>query len=115
MAIPISRKSGHNKKNHRPTALLSALRVALSPSTRIDALSGDPNFITSLARGLSVVQCFSHSTSFLIVSQINQATGFSRGSVRRCLYTLSKLGLEQEVTTRYSGFQQMSIPLQLVG
>jgi IclR family pca regulon transcriptional regulator len=73
--------------------LLTALKVALLPRTRIDALSGDPNFMTSLARGLSVIQCFSHATSFLTVSQISQATGFSRASVRRCLYTLSKLGL----------------------
>jgi len=93
MAVPVLRKSGLHEKNDRPTALLSALRVALSPSTRIAALSGDPNFMTSLARGLSVIQCFSHATSFLTVSQISQATGFSRASVRRCLYTLSKLGL----------------------
>jgi IclR family transcriptional regulator, pca regulon regulatory protein len=93
MALPVSQKSGHNEKNYRPTALLTALKVALLPRTRIDALSGDPNFMTSLARGLSVIQCFSHATSFLTVSQISQATGFSRASVRRCLYTLSKLGL----------------------
>jgi IclR family pca regulon transcriptional regulator len=93
MAIPITRISDQNEKNDRPTALLTALRVALLPRTRIDALSGDPNFMTSLARGLSVIQCFSHATSFLTVSQISQATGFSRASVRRCLYTLSKLGL----------------------
>src|SRR5258707_577986 len=93
MAVAASRKPGQNEKNNRPTALLTALRVALLPRTRIDALSGDPNFMTSLARGLSVIQCFSHATSFLTVSQISQATGFSRASVRRCLYTLSKLGL----------------------
>ena len=93
MAVPVLRKPGQNEKNNRPTALLTALRVALLPRTRIDALSGDPNFMTSLARGLSVIQCFSHATSFLTVSQISQATGFSRASVRRCLYTLSKLGL----------------------
>src|ERR1700686_1363443 len=93
MAVPVLRKPGQNEKNNRPTALLTALRVALLPRTRIDALSGDPNFMTSLARGLSVIQCFSHATSFLTVSQISQATGFSRASVRRCLYTLKKLGL----------------------
>jgi IclR family pca regulon transcriptional regulator len=93
MAMPVSRKSGPNEKSDRPTALLTALRVALLPCTRIDALSGDPNFMTSLARGISVIQCFSHATSFLTVSQISQGTGFSRASVRRCLYTLSKLGL----------------------
>jgi IclR family pca regulon transcriptional regulator len=93
MAVAISRKPSQNEKNNPPTALLTALKVALLPRTRIDALSGDPNFMTSLARGLSVIQCFSHATSFLTVSQISQATGFSRASVRRCLYTLSKLGL----------------------
>jgi IclR family pca regulon transcriptional regulator len=93
MAAPVSRKSGQNERNDRPTALLSALKVALLPSTRIDGLGSDPNFMTSLARGLSVIQCFSHATSFLTVSQISQATGFSRSSARRCLYTLSKLGL----------------------
>lgn len=93
MSVPVLRKSGQNGKNNPPAALLAALRVALLPSTRIDALSGDPNFMTSLARGLSVIQCFSHATSFLTVSQISQATGFSRASVRRCLYTLCKLGL----------------------
>jgi len=93
MAVPVLRKSGQNLKDNPPTALLTALRVALLPSTRIDTLSGDPNFMTSLARGLAVIQCFSHATSFLTVSQISQATGFSRASVRRCLYTLCKLGL----------------------
>jgi IclR family transcriptional regulator, pca regulon regulatory protein len=93
MAVLVSPKPGPHEKNVRSTALLTALRVALLPSTRIEALTGDPNFMTSLARGLSVIQCFSHATSFLTVSQISQATGFSRASVRRCLYTLSKLGL----------------------
>ena len=103
MAVSVSRKSRRNERNDRPTALLSALRVALLPRTRIDALSGDPNFMTSLARGLSVIQCFSHATSFLTVSQISQSTGFSRASVRRCLYTLSKLGLaNSEDGTHYA-------------
>lgn len=93
MAVLVSSKPGPHEKNVRSTALLTALRVALLPRTRIDALTGDPNFMTSLARGLSVIQCFSHATSFLTVSQISQSTGFSRASVRRCLYTLSKLGL----------------------
>jgi IclR family pca regulon transcriptional regulator len=103
MAVLASRKSRQNERNDRPAALLSALRVALLPSSRIDSFSGDPNFMTSLARGLSVIQCFSHATSFLTVSQISQSTGFSRASVRRCLYTLSKLGLaNSEDGTHYA-------------
>ena len=93
MATFVSRKSGLNENNPHPAALVTTPRVALLPSTRINALTGDPNFMTSLARGLSVIQCFSHATSFLTVSQISQITGFSRASVRRCLYTLTKLGL----------------------
>jgi IclR family pca regulon transcriptional regulator len=93
MATFASRKSGPNENSPHPAALVAALKVALLPSTRINALTGDPNFMTSLARGLSVIQCFSHATSFLTVSQISQITGFSRASVRRCLYTLTKLGL----------------------
>ena len=62
-------------------------------SAQIDALRGDPNFMTSLARGLSVIQAFSQSQSQLTISQISVKTGLSRAAVRRCLYTLAKLGL----------------------
>ena len=101
MAVPVLHKPGQIEKNNPPTALLTVLRIALLPRTRIDALSGDPNFMTSLARGLSVIQCFTHATSFLTVSQISQATGFSRASVRRCLYTLTKLGLANSEDGRH--------------
>src|SRR5579859_7812548 len=57
-----------------------------------DAYNGDPNFMTSLARGLAVIQAFSQRQRELTVSQISVKTGFSRAAVRRCLYTLGKLG-----------------------
>jgi IclR family pca regulon transcriptional regulator len=63
------------------------------PAAMIDVFSGDPNFMTSLARGLAVIQAFSHAKSFLTISQLSVTTGLSRAAVRRCLYTLSKLGL----------------------
>jgi len=53
---------------------------------------GDPNFMTTLARGLAVIQAFSQKNEQLSISKISQLTGLSRASVRRCLYTLSKLG-----------------------
>ena len=53
---------------------------------------GDPNFMTSLARGLLVIQAFSQQRLQLSISQLSKRTGLSRASVRRCLYTLSKLG-----------------------
>lgn len=58
----------------------------------IDGLSGDPSFMTSLARGLAVIQAFSQRPHHLTISQLSQRLGFSRAAVRRCLYTLSKLG-----------------------
>lgn len=57
-----------------------------------DPFKGDPDFMTSLARGLDVIQVFTPQRRRLSVSQISQKTGIPRAAVRRCLYTLSKLG-----------------------
>lgn len=53
---------------------------------------GDPNFMMSLARGLTVIQAFSQQRRSLTISQISQKTGIPRAAVRRCLYTLAQLG-----------------------
>ena len=58
----------------------------------LDQFCGDPNFMTSLARGLLVIQAFSQQSLHLSIAQLGKRTGLSRASVRRCLYTLSKLG-----------------------
>ena len=55
------------------------------------AFAGDPNFMTSLARGLAVIQAFSQKRQQTI-SEVSATTGLSRAAVRRCLYTLAKLG-----------------------
>lgn len=54
--------------------------------------TGDPDFMTSLARGLAVLLAFSQQRRTLSVAQISHATGLSRASVRRCLHTLTILG-----------------------
>ena len=64
----------------------------LSPAREIAALNGDPNFMTSLARGLAVVKAFTEQRRKLTISQISDRTGLPRAAVRRCLYTLEKLG-----------------------
>jgi IclR family transcriptional regulator, pca regulon regulatory protein len=48
--------------------------------------------MTSLARGLLVIQSFTPQTPQMTISQLSVKTGLSRAAVRRCLYTLSKLG-----------------------
>jgi IclR family transcriptional regulator, pca regulon regulatory protein len=63
-----------------------------SPAAHLDQFSGDPNFMTSLARGLLVIQTLSESKLQLSISQLSKKTGLSRASVRRCLHTLSELG-----------------------
>lgn len=60
-------------------------------SEQIDALT-DPSFMTSLARGLAVVQAFSDSRKPQTIANISQKTGIPRAAVRRCLHTLRELG-----------------------
>jgi IclR family transcriptional regulator, pca regulon regulatory protein len=57
-----------------------------------EANAGDPDFMSSLARGLAVIRVFSDRRRSLTIPQISELTGFSRAAVRRCLYTLRKLG-----------------------
>ena len=80
----------------------NALPVApLTVPAQIDEYAGDPNFMTSLARGLAVIQAFTQRQRELTVSQISAKTGFSRAAVRRCLYTLAKLGFAASDDSRY--------------
>jgi IclR family pca regulon transcriptional regulator len=65
---------------------------AAAPCAALDEFAGDPNFMTSLARGLLVIQSFSPQTPQMTISQLSTKTGLSRAAVRRCLYTLTKLG-----------------------
>ena len=58
----------------------------------IEASHGDPDFMTSLARGMAVLHCFNVRQRALSVSQISQSTGLPRASIRRVLHTLARLG-----------------------
>lgn len=64
---------------------------ASSIADEIDALT-DPDFMTSLARGLAVIRAFSDSRKPQTIAQISQQTGIPRAAVRRCLHTLKQLG-----------------------
>ena len=82
-----------NRRNRNPEAEIQSSISARKPAEEIAALGGDPNFMTSLARGLAVIQAFSESRQRLTISNLSAKTGLSRAAVRRCLYTLNKLGL----------------------
>ena len=75
-----------------PAATPKPNGVSETPSAHMNSFSGDPNFMMSLARGLTVIQAFSQKKRQLTISQLSTKTGLSRAAVRRCLYTLSKLG-----------------------
>ena len=65
---------------------------ALPLAAQLGEFSGDPDFMTSLARGLLVIRAFSQRPLRLSISHLSKRTGLSRASVRRCLHTLSKMG-----------------------
>jgi IclR family transcriptional regulator, pca regulon regulatory protein len=74
-----------------------------TPAAALDVYAGDPNFMTSLARGLIVIQAFTQQSPQMTISQLSIKTGLSRAAVRRCLYTLTKLGFAgAEDGSRYS-------------
>lgn len=53
---------------------------------------GDPDYMLSLARGLSVIRAFADTRTPLTVADAARAAGLSRAAARRCLYTLVQLG-----------------------
>ncbi len=71
---------------------LAAPPIIASPAKRIEAFTGDPNFMTSLARGLAVIHAFQERKRQLTIAQISHRTEIPRAAVRRCLHTLMKLG-----------------------
>lgn len=78
-----------DQRAHSPSM---APPIVASPAKRIEALTGDPNFMTSLARGLAVIHAFQERKRHLTIAQISHRTEIPRAAVRRCLHTLMKLG-----------------------
>lgn len=62
------------------------------PAAKLDAFQGDPDFMASFARGLLVLQAFNQLKHPASMSVLSSKTGLSRPAVRRCLYTLTRLG-----------------------
>lgn len=73
-----------------------------SRGDHVASFSGDPNFMASLARGLTVIRAFAQNPSGQTIAQVSQRTGIPRAAVRRCLYTLNKLGYVAADTRYFS-------------
>jgi IclR family transcriptional regulator, pca regulon regulatory protein len=54
--------------------------------------ANDPDFMTSLARGLAVLRCFADEQRPMTIAQASRLTGLSRPAVARCMHTLLTLG-----------------------
>lgn len=72
--------------------IVAPITAIVTPASEIEALTGDPNFMSSLARGLAVIRAFSQQRRELTIAQLSHRTDIPRAAVRRCLYTLAKLG-----------------------
>jgi IclR family pca regulon transcriptional regulator len=86
----------------RPIESTGHSRVAVGPAIfpdpntlpieKIDEFCDDPDFVTSLARGLAVLLALSDKKRHLSIAQVSYCTGIPRAAVRRSLLTLAKLG-----------------------
>jgi IclR family pca regulon transcriptional regulator len=100
--MPVAGSNTGFRKQSRPGPASAGLpELVPTPLTPLEGAGGDPNFMTSLARGLAVIQAFSQTKRQQTISQISSKTGFSRAAVRRCLYTLSKLGFAGSEDNRH--------------
>jgi len=79
------------KRRNAPAAPATVPDEPPSVAEQIDAMA-DPNFMTSLARGLAVIRAFSDMRRAMTIAQLSQRTGIPRAAVRRCLHTLVALG-----------------------
>ncbi len=61
----------------------------------------DPDFMLSLARGLSAIRAFGEGHAELTAGEVAERAGLSRASARRCLHTLSVLGYARAARGRY--------------
>jgi IclR family transcriptional regulator, pca regulon regulatory protein len=84
---------------HTRTVALVQAGPPVVPSEDL-APGGDPDYMLSLARGLSVIRAFGGRASGT-VAEIARNTGFSRAAVRRCLHTLCRLGYASQAEGHY--------------
>ncbi len=67
-----------------------------------EEFKGDPNFMRSLARGLLVISAFSDRKIPMTIADLSRLTKLDKSVVRRCLYTLSRLGMVNADQNRFA-------------
>ncbi len=77
--------------------MLSDIRSALE----VNRLGNDPDFMTSLARGLFVLAAFSDRKRPMRIAELARITELDRAVVRRCLHTLVQIGMVEKFDKTY--------------
>ena len=65
---------------HSASQATLAPPIVASPAKRIEAFTGDPNFMTSLARGLAVIHAFQERKRHLTIAQVSHRTEIPRAA-----------------------------------
>lgn len=68
------------------------MRVCDNRTVKIKSFESNPDFVLSLARGLTVIEAFQEKREGATVGELAARTGLSRAAVRRLLITLEMLG-----------------------
>ena len=71
-------------------------------STDISPVPRSPDFVQSLQRGLAVFSAFSRETPSMTLSEVARATGLTRATARRLLFTLCDLGYASSDGKRFT-------------
>jgi IclR family pca regulon transcriptional regulator len=93
--------AGATVRDPRPSAPPMGSSAVRRIIETIEQCEGDPDFMTSFARGLAVLRAFTGHTRVLSVSQISLQIGIPRAAVRRALYTMLRLGYVSETDGGY--------------
>jgi IclR family pca regulon transcriptional regulator len=80
----------------------TAVDAGVGDDRRDGSRSGSSEFVQSLERGLSVIQAFSSERPSMTLSEVARATGLTRATARRLLFTLCSLGYATSDGKRFS-------------
>ena len=78
----------------------SPMRAEPLSSTPLADSKSDPELLQALARGLSVLASFGADRPSMTIAEAARATGLTRATVRRVLFTLASLGYAEEDRNR---------------
>lgn len=73
-----------------------------NPQSLLDDRTEQPDFVTALARGLSVIRAFGPDTPRMTLADVARRVGLPRATVRRSLITLETLGYAESDGRGYS-------------